>query len=103
MMNGQIRADNQLSELEATSDAILVLQEEVGDLKPTLLELEGVQIVELMQRADGYPAYRIHGQADLDICPAIYNLARQKDWPVRELRHDAHTLETVFNDLATTV
>ena len=34
-------------------------------------------------------------------CPAVYDLARHSGWPVRELRRDARTLETVFNQLAT--
>jgi hypothetical protein len=32
----------------------------------------------------------------------VYDLARQNAWPLRELRRDARTLETVFNQLATT-
>jgi hypothetical protein len=34
------------------------------------------------------------------LTPAIYNLARRRDWPVRELRRDVRTLEMVFNELA---
>ena len=51
---------------------------------------------------DGYPAYRVLGSAQADLCPAVYDLARHSGWPVRELRRDARTLETVFNQLATT-
>ena len=36
-----------------------------------------------------------------DLCPAIYELAREHNWPLRELRRDVRTLETVFNELAT--
>jgi len=43
------------------------------------------------------------GCGDADLCPAIYNLAREEGWPLRELRRDVRTLETVFNELATTV
>ena len=49
----------------------------------------------------GYPTFRITGQTGADLCPAIYDLARRENWPVRELRRDARTLETVFNELAT--
>jgi len=38
--------------------------------------------------------------AEADLCPAIYGLAREEGWPVRELRRDVRTLETVFNELA---
>jgi hypothetical protein len=54
-----------------------------------------------MRSLDGYPAYRILGAQQADICPSIYDLARNKAWPVRELRRDAKTLESVFNNLVT--
>jgi hypothetical protein len=55
------------------------------------------------QTADGFPSYQVLGKpADgQDLTPAIYDLAREKNWPVRELRRDVRTLETVFNELAT--
>ena len=101
MMNGQIKADNHLAELEATSDAILVLQQKTDKVDQALHSLDEVQSVEQVHIPNGYPAYRIHGQENGDLCPAIYNLAHRENWPVRELRHDIRSLETVFNELAT--
>ena len=63
--------------------------------------LSGVRGIEHGRTADGYPLYRVLGMGDVDLCPAIYDLARTRDWPVRELRRDVRTLETVFNQLAT--
>lgn len=103
LMNGQVRADARLSELEATSDAILVLQDRVRNIEPTLLQIKGVRDVELTHSPDGFPAYRILGAAKADLTPAVYALARENNWPLRELRRDVRTLETVFNQLATTV
>ncbi len=102
LMNGQIKADARLSELAATSDAILVLEKALTDVKRTLCNLSGVKNVEQTQTPDGYPAYRVLGKSasEVDLCPAIYNLAREEDWPLRELRRDVRTLETVFNELA---
>jgi ABC-2 type transport system ATP-binding protein len=102
LINGLIRADAHLSELATTADAILVLQDQVPDLEKDLKGLAGVGDLEPMVSLDGYPAYRIFGQSGADICPAVFNLARQKDWPLRELRRDVQTLETVFNQLAIT-
>ncbi len=102
IMNGRIRADARLSELAATSDAILVLQDAVRDAEGRLHEIDGVRGVEPLTVADGYPAYRVLGAAQVDLCPAVYQLARQHAWPLRELRRDVRTLETVFNQLATT-
>jgi len=103
VMNGQIRADAQLSELAATSDAILVLEDTPAGIDRALGRLSGVRDVERMDVPDGYPAYRILADeaSRVDLCPAIYNLAREEGWPLRELRRDVRTLEMVFNELAT--
>jgi ABC-2 type transport system ATP-binding protein len=101
IMNGQIRADARMSELAATSDAILVLQAKTVGIERTLRGIEGVRDVEPISARDGYPAYRILGQGETNLCPAIYELARRHDWPLRELHQDQRTLESVFNQLAT--
>lgn len=104
LINGQIRADAQLSELAVTSDAVLVLDEASSGVYRALRKLGGVKGVRIRLTPDGYSAYHVLGyeeQADgADLCPAIYNLARQEGWPLRELRQDVRTLETVFNELA---
>jgi hypothetical protein len=103
LINGQIKADARLSELAATSDAVLVLGESPAGVERALRGLNGVKNVERIKTPDGYPAYRVLGRGggEADLCPAIYNLAREEVWPVRELRRDVRTLETVFNELAT--
>ena len=105
LMNGQIRADACLSELAGTPNAVLVLDDVPAGLDRALGSLSGVRGIERMEMHDGYPAYRVLGQddGDADLCPAIYNLAREEGWPLRELRRDVRTLEAVFNELATTV
>ena len=55
-----------------------------------------------MSSLDGYPAYRVLGSPKTDLCPVVYDLAKQNAWPLRELRRDVRTLESVFNQLATT-
>ena len=103
LINGQIKADARLSQLASTSDAILVLSDVTDGVYPTLRGLDIVKGVEVLPVEDGYPAYRILGQevSDDDLTPAIYDLARREGWPLRELRRDVRTLETVFNELAT--
>ena len=102
LMNGQIKADAQLSELAATSDAVLVLEHAPVGVDRALRNLSGVRGVERTQTPDGYPTYRVLGRdaEGTDLCPAIYNLAREEGWRLRELRRDVRTLETVFNELA---
>lgn len=103
LMNGQVKADAHLADLSATADAIVVLQEETSGVDRMLRGLDGVGSVEAIHSPDGYPAYRVSGQGQADLCPAIYEMAQQQSWPLRELRRDVRTLETVFNQLAMAV
>ncbi len=100
LMNGQIRADARLAELAGTANALLVLDEAANGAVAALRELEGAGEVESNEE-DGRVTYRIHGADGADLCPAIYRLAAKNDWPLRELRRDTRTLESVFNELAT--
>lgn len=108
LINGRIRADAELSELASTSDAILVLNEDTPGVEDALLSLQGVKDVDFVESMDGlreerrFPTYRVLGQdTNADLCPRIYDRAREGGWPVRELRQDVRTLESVFNELAT--
>ncbi len=101
LINGRVRADARLSELAATPHAILVLEDAPPGVDSVLRGLDGVQGVERVESGDGYPAYRVLAAGGRDLCPAIYHLAREQDWPLRELRRDVRTLESVFNELAT--
>ena len=101
VLNGAIKADARLSELASSTDALLVLQDKVAGIEKTLNQLNGVIGLEPAIVPGGYPAYRLRGAPDSDLCPALYDLARAHAWPVREVRRDAKTLESVFNQLVT--
>ena len=100
LLNGEVRADAHLAELATTVDTILVLAEGTRDVASALKSLRGVRAVERVPTSDGQ-GYRVRGGNGADLRPEIYRLAREKDWPLRELRRDVRTLETVFNELAT--
>ncbi len=102
LLNGEVKADARLTELSATTDVVLVLGEDVPNVIRDLKALPGVKSVEVTNTPDGRQ-YRIRGADSGDIRPAIYELAREKNWPLRELRRDVRTLETVFNELVTQV
>jgi ABC-2 type transport system ATP-binding protein len=101
LINGVVKADASLDDLAHTTDVILVLQESVDSAEKALGALASVRQVLPMRTSEGYSGFRIVGEEGFDMCPAIYDLARQQDWPLRELRSDVRTLETVFNELAT--
>jgi len=100
LLNGEVKADARLADLAATVDAVLVLDKSAPDVMGDLKALRGVRAVEATRTPDGQE-YRVRGAEGADLRSAIYELARQKNWPLRELRRDAKTLEAVFGELAT--
>lgn len=103
LLNGQVRTDARLSDLAATPNALLVLTKKANGAEALLKSLTGVKDVQYLETPEGYASYRVLGRrrGQKDICPAIYDLAREQGWGLRELRRDVRTLESVFNDLAT--
>jgi ABC-2 type transport system ATP-binding protein len=100
LLNGEIKADARLSDLEASSDVILVLQEGAPNVTADLRALKGARAVKFHATADG-PAYQIKGGDGVDLRRAIYELASAQKWPLKELRRDVRNLEAVFNELVT--
>ena len=99
MLNGEIRADTRLADLASVSATIVVLEPDSTDVAADIWEFPGVYAVESRQTADG-DEYRITG-SEADLRRPIYELVRRNDWPVKELRREVRTLETIFNDLVT--
>jgi ABC-2 type transport system ATP-binding protein len=100
LINGALRADNQLAALRNSGDALLVLDTPVKEAPGLLQELDGVCLVEPVANDFGYPSYRVAGHHEADLCPAVYALASARKWPVRELRSDGQSLESLFARLA---
>jgi ABC-2 type transport system ATP-binding protein len=106
LMNGEIKADARLAELETSTDVILILAEDAPNAGDALKALDGVGTVERISTVDG-SSYRLQaadpaGRQPVDLRPAVYDLAREEGWSLKELRRDVRTLEAVFNELAIT-
>ncbi|MGD8585081.1 MAG: ATP-binding cassette domain-containing protein [Chloroflexota bacterium] len=100
LFSGQIKVDATMSELASTTDALLTVDGPVDGLEDRLGQLDGVAGVEALEPAAGHVTYRVRGEEQADLCPAIYRVAADNGWPVRELRPDSQTLESVFNKMA---
>lgn len=100
LFHGEMKLDSRLSELAQTNDALLTLDGRSPHVESALTNLDGVTEVTALASTDGRAAYRISGQPNADLCPAVYQLAARQGWPVREIRPDSQTLESVFNVLA---
>ena len=99
LVNGEVKADSRLGDIAQTSDATLIVEHEVPNIESMLNHLDGVKKVKCQRMREGYYSCEIVGDTGVDLCPAIYDLAREEQWPLRELRRDVRTLETVFNEL----
>ena len=102
LLNGQIKADARLADLAGTADVVLELCEGAEGVVADLRGLSGVRSVEESLTTDG-PEYRIRGGDGEDPRSAVYDLARERNWRLRELRRDVRTLESVFNELVAEV
>ncbi len=100
LLNGEIKADSRLDDLSATENFVLVLKRGAPSAVDELMMMDGVDTVDVSSDGDG-DEYRIRANQEIDLRQNIYELSRKKKWPLRELRRDMRTLETVFNDLAT--
>lgn len=103
IMRGEVRADARLADLAATSDAVVSIAAaaETEGVLAGLTALAGVKHAEVVDRHNEQITYRVHGATERDLCPDIYQLARENNWPLSELYRDMRTLEAVFNELAT--
>ena len=100
LMNGEVKADAKLEDITAATGAVLILRESVSGAVTALKKLPKVTAVQTTPMPEG-TEYRIEGGNGTDLRTAIYDLARENGWPLQELRRQAQTLESVFNELAT--
>ncbi len=100
LLNGKLKADANLADLAKTNHAVLILDEKRPEIEKTILALPGVQTVEMQVTNTPLGLYQIQATSGVDLTPQIYRLAIENGWPLRELRRDTPTLESVFNELA---
>jgi ABC-2 type transport system ATP-binding protein len=98
LLNGQVKADARLADLEASNDVVLVLAHDAPDVAPVLRTAYGVKSVQT-STGEGGTQYCVRPKGGQDLRPTLYQLARDKGWPLTELRRERRTLETVFNEL----
>ncbi|MBU0673845.1 MAG: ABC transporter ATP-binding protein [Proteobacteria bacterium] len=106
IMAGEVKADARLADLASGADVVVGLTLASGEeegIRRTLATLDHVRLVTVASRATGDKVlFRVKVEQDRDICPAIYQQARQNDWQLCELRQETRTLEAVFNQLTGT-
>ncbi len=100
IMGGTIRADALLGDLARSGGARVVTAGATPGARAALAGIPGAAGVVEEALPGGRVAYVVEAVDGADLCPAIFEIAKARDWQVRELRNEVRTLETVFNELA---
>jgi ABC-2 type transport system ATP-binding protein len=100
IMDGSIRADAKLDDLKASTNAVVSIDKTAADVEAVLARISGVSRVEKEATEDGFTRWRVHAGNERELCPKIFDVAREKNWRLAELRQESRTLESVFRELA---
>jgi ABC-2 type transport system ATP-binding protein len=100
IMRGQLRADAKIEELRAANAAVVAVEDGAGDVEAALRTIDGVSGVEKKDQDGRFQRWRVTSETNDQLCPALFDLARDRGWRISELRSDSRTLETVFRQLA---
>ncbi len=102
LINGELRADARLAELAGSADVRITFAQRPANGAALLQQVAGVKAVEPFTDSDGSPGYLVRVTEGADVRAALFELARAQGWPLRELRRDVRSLESVFASLAQT-
>lgn len=99
---GKLRADDTprrlVNRLRAASDVHVELQGK-GNLAEELSKIPGVRKIIEDKADDAWKRFTLRVEARADIRGAIFDLALQKKWQIRELHRELPSLEDVFVEL----
>ena len=101
LIDGRIRADGTLEELtRSRSQVVCASVGDEGEAVAALERLPGVGSVEVAATDGSFITFRLLLESeDAGVAEAASRLARERGWPLRELRRDDKTLEQVFREL----
>jgi ABC-2 type transport system ATP-binding protein len=103
LIDGRIRADGRLDELTRSRVQVVTLApDDPAAAIATLERLPGVGEVRATDSDGRFYTFRLGLTARDEIGEDVAELARQRGWPLRELRRDDRTLEQVFRELTET-
>lgn len=101
--NGRIVGNGTVEELRATAKkeerTRVCLAGNAEELKRLLSGMSGARHVELIRENDGFCTFTIHGVIGNQLWREVGQLARQKNWEIRELSDRPLSLEETFLSL----
>jgi ABC-2 type transport system ATP-binding protein len=103
LIDGLIRADGRLEELTRSRAQVVTLApDDAGAARELLARIGGVRSVERDGEVGGFHTFRLHLEDGAEVAEKVAEAARERAWPLRELRRDDKTLEQVFRELTET-
>ncbi len=102
IVRGELKADAPLEDLRSAQQNTALVAIEVGasGVSEALKAVPGVRSVQTEEERGGYRYWRVLGEPDRELCPAIFDALKNKGWRIGELRADRRNLEAVFRELA---
>ncbi len=102
IMNGQLKADAKLSEITTVNRFLLGLEKSADrdQISAALRNEKGISVVKKASGPDGLDYLSIEADKDVDLGERIFTLSKSNDWPLRELKRDSRTLESIFHALS---
>jgi len=100
IIDGALQTDARLEELRAAGGAVVAVEATATGVEEALSAIEGVETVTALgPHGEHFKDYRVAGGKP-ELCPAIFDLVKQRGWRIAELRSDRRTLESVFRGLS---
>lgn len=98
---GKIVADGPVEQLVASAKGVVQIAVEIqgSGVAKALEQLNGVTRVETRDTQDGRTTFTVMADGNLDVRPAIFGLAREKNWTLYELHQETGSLEDLFRQL----
>jgi ABC-2 type transport system ATP-binding protein len=100
IMNGAIKTDAKLADLKQSSTARAKIAAGATGVAEALRGLPGVTEVAREGDTGAWERWRVVGAKDSELCPLIFDLAKERGYRLGELTQATKTLESVFRELA---
>ena len=98
---GRIVEQGTVEELRNRARSGLIVQVEIQgeDIQKHLRNVKGVATVHGLPRVEGRERYSISVSADTDVRPAIFELAKRRNWVIWDMHQESGRLEDLFHEL----
>jgi ABC-2 type transport system ATP-binding protein len=100
--DGKLIADGSVESLLSGSGAVRItveLEAEPGEALAALESLPSVGRVKPADKQGEWPCFLVSGSGNKDPRPDVFGLARDRNWPLWEMRREREDLEDMFREL----